>query len=195
GCGTSAVAIGERPRDRDGSSLREGRFDAGRIDQESLRSGIPRVPRPAALRGARRDLPPERRDDRPGVRASRVDRDARTPRPPVPGAALLRLRQLVTCNMTSKSFCNAPSGVVALIGNGKPGTASNARSRCVPTGAKGWGTKVTIRIATATMPTSFRVGSRRVRSFSGGGCRTPRISIRNPKTNQPGYPRGGKTVN
>src|SRR5437016_8092838 len=282
GCGTSSIPIGERLRDRDGSSLREGRLDAGRIDQEPLRSGVPRVPRPAALRGTRRDRPAERRDDRPGVRAFRVDRDARAPRPPVLGAPLLRLRQLVTCNMMSKSLCNAPSGVVActskvtvagreevphevgavtfksktarwdtfsrnvrvsvftgvvavpnwsavnritkatalrlfslrftttfsgaapvslsaktkridearaivvLIGNGKPGMASNAKSRCVPTGAKGWGTKVTIRIATATMPTSFRAGSRRVRSFRGGGCRTPNIRMRKPKMNQPG---------
>src|SRR5437773_10961679 len=74
---------------------------------------MPRVPRPAALRGARRDRPPERGHDRPGVRESRVDRDARPPRPPVPGAALLRVRQLVTCNMTNRSFRNAPSGVVA----------------------------------------------------------------------------------
>src|SRR5207244_2916778 len=113
GCGTSSVAIGECPRDRDGSSLREGRLDAGRIYREPLRSGVPRVPRPAGLRGARRDRPPERRDDRPGVRASRVDRDARAPRPPVPSAALLRLRQLVTCKVISKSSCNVPSGVVA----------------------------------------------------------------------------------
>src|SRR3989441_9042134 len=84
---------------------------------------------------------------------------------------------------------DAPNAIVRLIGSGVPSVATNARPRSLATVTNGCGTKVTIRIATAAIPMSFRPGSRRVRSLRGGGCRTPRMKIRNPNRNQPGEKR------
>src|SRR5437773_808540 len=100
--------------------------------------GVSRSPPAGSLGGGR---PPERGDDRSGLGTPRTDRGPRPPSPPLPGAALLRLRQLVTWTGTSRSAGVAtPSGVAActwnvtVSGSGLPQVsgAVTSKSRIAP---------------------------------------------------------------
>src|SRR5213079_2112695 len=160
-CGTGgllleALSIGLRPigLDRDRrmvlgfrASLRGagdgalGVADARRTDRQPLRAHVPGVSRTPPARSPRGGRPPERGDDRPGLGTPRTDRGPRPPSPPLPGAALLRLRQLVTWTGTSRSAGVAtPSGVAActwnvtVSGSGLPQVsgAVTSKSRIAP---------------------------------------------------------------